>query len=592
MNDAAQAVLTRAPVETEEALVRQWLAAFEAALRDRSESAIAALFAQDSHWRDLLAFTWSLTPHGGADRIAKAMAGLQASVQARGFAIAKNRTAPRRVRRLGVDVIEALFDFETAVGRGSGVLRLLADKPSQAWVFSTSLEEFKGFEEKLGARRPTGEEWAHNFGGDNWLDQRTKNQAYADRDPAVLVVGAGQSGLMIAARLRQLGVDTLVVDKHARVGDNWRKRYHSLALHNQIQVNHLPYMPFPPTWPKYIPKDMLANWLEAYAWSLQINVWTGTEFTGGSYDEAAGRWKAVVRKADGTERILSPRHVVFANGVSGLPRIPSLPGLDDFKGEVVHSHSFTDGSPWRGRKVLVLGTGNSGHDIAQELHSCGADTTIIQRGSTTVVTVDPSAKLNYALYDEAPLEDCDLLAAANTYPLVVRGYQLAVERMMELDKEMIAGLKARGFKYDIGEDKTGHQMKYRRRGGGYYLDVGCAGLIVKGDIRLLQFDQIERFVPEGALLKDGSVREADLLVLATGYQSQQDLVRRLLGDEVADRVGQIWGFGPDGEMANMFKRTPQDGLWFIAGGLGQCRIYSKYLALQIKAIEEGLMPAR
>jgi putative flavoprotein involved in K+ transport len=387
-------------------------------------------------------------------------------------------------------------------------------------------------------------------------------------------------------------VDTLVVDKHERIGDNWRKRYHSLALHNQIQVNHMPYMPFPPTWPKYIPKDMLANWFEAYAWALQINVWTSAEFTGGTFDQAAGRWKAVVRRRDGAERILSPRHVIFANGVSGLPRMPSLPGLDAFAGEVVHSHSFTDGSPWRGRKVLVLGTGNSGHDIAQELHSHGADTTIIQRGSTTVVTVDPSAKLNYALYDEAPLEDCDLLASANTYPLVIKGYQLAVERMMEFDKEMIAGLIARGFKYDIGEDKTGHQMKYRRRGGGYYLDVGCSALIISGAIRLLQFDQIERFVAEGALLKDGSIRPADLLVLATGYHSQQDLVRRLLGDDVAERVGQIWGFGPDGEMAIMWKRTPQEGLWFIAGGLGQCRIYSKHLALQIKAIEEGLLPRR
>jgi putative flavoprotein involved in K+ transport len=592
MNDANQAVLSRAPVGSEEFHVQQWLASLEAALRDRSTSAIAALFAPDSHWRDLLAFTWSLTPHSGADQIAAAMVRLQPAVQARGLAIARNRTAPRRVRRLGIDVIEALFDFETAVGRGSGVLRLLADKPSQAWVLSTSLEELKGFEEKLGTRRPTGTEWAHNFGGANWLDQRLRSQAYVEREPTVLVVGGGQAGLGIAARLGQLGVDTLVVDRHERIGDNWRKRYHSLALHNQIQVNHMPYMPFPPTWPKYIPKDMLANWFETYAWSLQINVWTGTEFTGATYDAAAGRWKAVVRKADGSERILSPRHVIFANGVSGLPRIPSLPGLDAFGGEVVHSHSFTDGSPWRGKKVLVLGTGNSGHDIAQELQSCGADTTIIQRGSTTVVTVDPSAKLNYALYDEAPLEDCDLLASANTYPLVVRGYQLAVERMMEFDKEMIAGLIARGFKYDIGEDKTGHQMKYRRRGGGYYLDVGCSGLIISGAIRLLQFDQIERFVAEGARLKDGSTRPADLLVLATGYQTQQDLVRRLLGEAIAERVGQIWGFGPDGEMANMFKRTPQEGLWFIAGGLGQCRIYSKYLALQIKAIEEGLLPRR
>src|SRR5688572_6069370 len=117
MNDVNQSVLSRTSVENDTAVVRQWLASLEAALRDRNKGALAELFAPDSHWRDLLAFTWSLTPHIGADRIAAAMVRLQADVQAHGFAIAKNRTAPRRVRRLGIDVIEALFDFETAIGR-------------------------------------------------------------------------------------------------------------------------------------------------------------------------------------------------------------------------------------------------------------------------------------------------------------------------------------------------------------------------------------------------------------------------------------------------------------------------------------------
>ena len=132
-------------------------------------------------------------------------------------------------------------------------------------------------------------------------------------------------------------------------------------------------------------------------------------------------------------------------------------------------------------------------------------------------------------------------------------------------------------------------MKYRRRGGGYYLDAGCSGLIIEGQIGLLQFDTIERFVAGGARLKDGSTTPADLLVLATGYHTQQELVRRVLGPEIAERVGPVWGWGDDGEMANMWKRTAQDGLWFIAGSLAQCRIYSKYMALQIKALETGLI---
>ena len=590
MNYVKDSVLADSAVAHEASLVQQWLGSLETALRDGNKSAIAKLFVADSHWRDLLAFTWDLTPQLGMDQIAAAMVKAQPVVKAHDFVIAENRTPPRRTRRHGIDVIEAIFDFETNVGRGNGVIRLLADQPAKAWVLLTALDSLKGFEEKTGRLQPKGEPYSRDFGGGNWLDQRTKHQAYLDRDPVVLVVGGGQAGLSIAARLGQLDIDTLVVDKHERIGDNWRKRYHSLALHNQIQVNHLPYMPFPPTWPKYIPKDMLANWFEAYAWAMQLNFWSGTEFTGGTYDDAAKRWQVVVRRADGSERTLTPRHVIFANGVSGLPRMPALPGLENFAGQVMHSHSFTNGAAWRGKKALVLGTGNSAHDVAQDLHSHGVATSIIQRGSTTVVSVDPSAKLNYALYDEIPcLEDGDLIATASTYPLIVKGYQLAVEKMEQLDKDLIAGLIARGFKYDLGEDKTGHQMKYRRRGGGYYLDVGCAGLIIKGDVGLLQFDQIKRFEAEGARLKDGTLQKADLLVLATGYYTQRELVRRLLGDAIAERVGEIWGFGANGEMANMWKRTPQQGLWFMAGSLAQCRIYSKYLALQIKALEEGLI---
>jgi cation diffusion facilitator CzcD-associated flavoprotein CzcO len=597
MNDVDLAARGEWSAADAKRLATGWLQQFEAALASRDAEAIAGLFQPDSHWRDLLAFTWSLTSTLGATNLARLLADRQSDTGARNFRLAASRTPPRRARRLGFDVIEAIFEFETALGRGDGVVRLVADPSARdgeavrAWVLLTTLEELRGHEEHIGKRRPTGEAYSRNFGGDNWLDQRRRSEAYADRDPAVLVIGGGQAGLAIAARLGQLRVDTLVVDRWERIGDNWRQRYHSLALHNQIHVNHLPYMPFPPTWPKYIPKDMLANWFEYYAGAMEINFWTGTEFVGATYDDAVRCWTARLKRADGSERTMRPRHLVFANGVSGIPKIPQLPGLDDFGGEVVHAHSFTDGSAWRGKRALVLGTGNSGHDVAQDLHSHGAATTIIQRGSTTVVSIDPSAKLNYALYDEGPpLEDCDLIATAATYPLIVRAYQLAVARMVEFDKELIAGLIAKGFKYDLGEDKTGHQMKYRRRGGGYYLDAGCSGLIINGDIGLLQFDAIERFVAKGALLRDGTVVPADLLVLATGYQTQLELVRRVLGEEVARRIGPVWGWGEDGEMSNMWKRTSQDGLWFIAGSLAQCRIYSKYLALQIKAMELGLIP--
>lgn len=586
MNDVAPAFAQTTPSQA----VTGWLTRFETALRARDKTALASLFADECHYRDVLAFSWTVRPAEDADAIAGFLSDAQAAIQASHFAVAEDRTPPRTVRRLGIEVHEAIFRFETATGRGFGVLRLPTSDPTRAWVLLTTLDEIKGHEEKIGARRPSGDAYSRNFGGENWLDQRNRERAFADRDPVVLVVGGGQNGLSVAARLRQVGVDTLVVDKYPRIGDNWRVRYHSLALHNQIQANHLPYMPFPPNWPKYIPKDMLGDWLEMYATAMEVNCWSSTEFVSGSWDEAAKCWTARLRRADGTERVMRPKHLILSNGTNGIAYIPDLPGLKDFKGEVFHSHGFKSGAPYAGKRAMVIGTGNSGHDVAQDLHSHGVDTTIVQRGSTTVVSIEPSAKMNYALYEEGPpLEDCDLIGTATTYPLMIRGYQASMKRMYEADKAMIDGLISIGFKWDDGEDHTGHQMKYRRRCGGYYLDAGCARLMIDGKIGLLQWDHVERFVADGVLLKDGTVKQTDVIVMGTGYHTQQEMVRRLLGDAVADRVGQVWGIGADGEMANMWKPTPQEGLWFMGGGLTQSRIYSKTIALRIKAMELGLV---
>lgn len=592
MNDVDQPFQDFQAAQQARRSAETWLAAFETALVARDPAAIGGLFHQDCHWRDILAFTWHVTPLAGRDAVGNRFAAEQQRTDAHAFHLPAERRAPRNVRRLGIDSVEAIFAFKTAYGRGAGILRLSpdADGGMKAWLISTTLEALDGHEEKIGANRPTGAAYSRNFGGDNWADMRRKASAYEDREPAVLVIGCAQAGLSIAARLNQQGVDTLVVEKWPRIGDSWRKRYHSLALHNSIHLNHLPYMEFPPTWPKYIPKDMLGLWFEFYAEVMEINCWTDTEFTNGTWDETEKRWTATLKRSDGTERIVRPRHLVFANGVSSYPMMPDVPGLQDFKGEVIHSEGFDSGAGWEGKNAFILGTGSSANDIAMDLHSHGVNTTLIQRGSTTVVSIDPSARLNEAIWDEGgALEDCDLVVSAATPPLIVKAYKNVVKRMIELDKDMIAGLKRIGFKHDIGEDETGHQMKYFRRGGGYNLDAGSSALMIKGELGLLQYDRIERFTAGGALLKDGTVVPADMIVLATGYYPQMELVRRALGEDMVDRIGPVWGIGADGELSNMYKRTPQQGLWFIAGGLAQCRINSKYLALQIKAMELGTL---
>jgi putative flavoprotein involved in K+ transport len=287
---------------------------------------------------------------------------------------------------------------------------------------------------------------------------------------------------------------------------------------------------------------------------------------------------------------MHPRHVVMATGVSGIPNRPEIPGLKNFAGTVLHSSQYTDGEEWKGRKALVIGTGNSGHDIAQDLHSSGAQVTLVQRSSTLVVSIEPSAQLVYAPYNEGTLEDNDLIATSMPLPVARKSHQSVTEVSKELDKDLLDGLRRKGFKLDFGEDNTGWQFKYLTRGGGYYFNVGCSDLIAGGDIGLVQFSDIEGFVADGARMKSGETLAADLIVLATGYKRQEELVRRLFGEQVVDRIGPIWGFGEGQELRNMYTRTAQPGLWFIAGGLAQCRINSKYLALQIKAVEEGLLP--
>ena len=226
-----------------------WLARLENALAQADHHLLEGLFHPDCHWRDVLALTWEIRTVSGRDAVLNELRGHAARAQPTDFGIPANRAAPRHVTRAGIRAIEAIFRFETTEGHCSGVVRLTPDLNAggvlKAWTLLTALDELKGFEEQLGRSRPQDKAYSRDFRGPNWLDLRKAAAEYADHDPAVLVVGGGQAGLAIAARLTQLGIDTLIVDRGARIGDNWRNRYHALVLHNQVHVNHLPYMPFP-----------------------------------------------------------------------------------------------------------------------------------------------------------------------------------------------------------------------------------------------------------------------------------------------------------------------------------------------------------
>ena len=238
----------------------------------------------------------------------------------------------------------------------------------------------------------------------------------------------------------------------------------------------------------FIPKDKLADWLEFYAESMELNVWTRTSFLDGRYDDADKRWTVRLRLADGSTRVMRPGHIVLAAGVSGLPSIPALPGMNDFRGTIVHSSGDTDSLDVKGKAVLVVGAGTSAHDIAQNFYYRGADVTMLQRSSITVCSLEPSSVRPYELYRRndgvRPITDTDMIAASVPYDLLARLHRPLSHQMAEDDKDLLDGLRKVGFLLDNGEDDTGYFLKLLRYQAGYYLNIGCSELIVEGKIKL------------------------------------------------------------------------------------------------------------
>ena len=573
--------------------VDNWLLSFNNAISRKNSNKnpvtnLDKLFFEDSHWRDILALSWKIQTISGKQNIIKKLNDKILDFTARDFSIDLERTSPREVIRAGKNVIEVILKFKTKYGQCEGILRLYQDNEGsrnfKAWNFLTALSELNSSYNKK-------EDLYNNtLEGPNWLDVRNEDRLYNDRDPEVIVVGSGQAGLSIAARLKQQNIDTLVIDKNERVGDNWRNRYHSLKLHNQTHVNHLPYMPFPKTWPTYIPKDKLAGWFEYYADSMELNIWTKTIFNGAEYNEIEKKWNVNLKLSDGSERIMKPKHIVMAVGVSSVPNRTKIPKIVGYKGKVIHSTDYSSGKDYKGKNVLVFGTGTSAHDVAQDLYVHGANVKIVQRSPSMVVNVEPSAQLPYQLYREGPnTDDCDLITISSPLQVLKKTHQLLTEKTKKIDKLLLEKLKEVGFRLEYGEDNTGWQFKYLTRGGGYYFNVGASDLIADGKIKVIQFLDIVNFKSTGIEMKSGDKFEIDLMVTATGYKGQEYVVEKYFGKSVVYKIGPIWGFDMERqELRNMWIQTKQPGLWFHAGSLAQCRIFSKFLALQIKAIQEGI----
>jgi cation diffusion facilitator CzcD-associated flavoprotein CzcO len=578
--------------------VTNWAASLERAVARADAAALRELFLEDSFLRDCGALTFDWRQFWGRDAVTDLLMGLDAS-RPRNLRLApawpapSRGSAPEEVSEEIPEEITAFLDFDTAWGSGVLVLEAVSDPGAEhgllARIVVTRLEDVAGAPRDADplAHTPPG-------GGDQWAGFRAHKRGHHDTDPDVLIVGAGHSGLMMAAYLDNIGVSALVVDRERRLGDNWRNRYATLTLHNPTGHNVFPYLPFPPHFPEYLPKDVFADWIELYARYLDLNVWTGTELVRAEFDEQARTWEATLSTADGP-RVLRPRHIVEATGVTGgKPRIPALPGMDTFSGTVLHSHHFTGVDDHPGiSSAIVVGVGASGHDISLALARRGVEVALVQRSPLVVVNL-PTANLSYG--DEyfdgiTPYQLPDLARATGAiHPLRVQAMRRYQEQIRTLDGELLTGLERAGMRLWDGTDGGGWLSEFLHASGGYYINVGGSDAVVDGRIRLVQAGAISGFRSEGALLDDGSIVAADLVVLATGYENRVVDVETRYGRDVAGRLGPIAKVDDEGEWTNVFRPTAQRGLWFSGGGIAQVRRSARVLALLIKAELAGLVP--
>ncbi len=573
-----------------------WLRAFEAALADGDVSAVLAMFAdEECFWRDMVASTWNIKTMEGKDQIAAFLSSTLASAQPHAFRL---EGEAREVDGL----TEARFTFETKVAKGTGILRL---KDNRAWTILTAAQALKGFEEKYGRTRDKGVEHGVHRDRQTWLERRTEEEATLGytTQPYCLIVGGGQGGLALGARLRRLDVPTIVLEKNARAGDSWRNRYKSLCLHDPVWYDHMPYLPFPDHWPVFSPKDKLGDWLEMYAKVMELNCWTSSECKSAHYDDVRKEWIVAVDRA-GERVTLRPKHLVLATGMSGVPEMPKFPGAERFRGEQCHSSKFTSGEIYSGKRCVIIGSNNSAHDICADLWEHGADVTMVQRSPTVVARSESLMELAQGpLYSEDALsrgvttDIADLTVASLPHRVAPRRAAKVYEEILRRDRDLYERLDKVGFLYSFGEDGSGIHAKYVRRGSGYYIDVGACELVANGSIKLKSRVTVENLTETSVVLTDGTELPADLIVYATGYGSMNGWAASLISQEVADKVGKCWGVGSDtakdpgpweGELRNMWKPTQQEALWFHGGNLQQSRFYSLILALQIKARQVGL----
>jgi putative flavoprotein involved in K+ transport len=569
-------------------------------------------------WRDMVAFTWNICTNEGSEAIERAIKGTLTSgtIRTRPMTTWSVSSQPLPLQET-TEGIEFWCDLEIAtVGSGKAHFRLTETSDGNDYKIRTLLTTLMELKDKpflveknrirghIHGPLPKRKYWSELA-----QDQDLQNDA-------VVIVGGGQAGLALAARLHLMQIPYVILESGPKPGMAWRNRYPSLHLHDPVYYNHMPYLPFPETWPLFCPRDKIADWMEFYAKALDLNVRTNCRVTQVCREgEDDGSWIVYCETPDDPggdilrqqrTDVIRTRNVVFATGNSSKPRIPTIPG--HFTGRQLHSSQYSGGRPFANQHVVVVGSNNSAFDIVQDLWEQGIKSvTMIQRTPSMVVSTDSVLQhgLGPLYRQDATLhhEEADLVATTFPYKLSFPRWRLVNERMQDMDKTMHEGLINAGFQLDQGPARAGIFAKSATEGGGFYINMGSAELVIRGEVAV-RYATVSRFEGENIVILDKVTKQedylpADTVVFATGFETMDQWVAQLCGEDVAKKVGRTWGLGLgkrptkdpgpwEGELRNMWKPTAVEGLWFHGGNLAQSRHYSRFLALQLAARYMGI----
>lgn len=507
-------------------------------------------FTSDAIWRDLLALTHTFRCFYSRDLVCSTLQNLVADKKITQFE--RTSSAPRFS---GFNWIDVDFTFSTQhqdlAGPAAGTVSCLQcpDGVWRIWMLRTWLECFDGHGHPDQAKTPPPPI-------NEAIGQSTESPLGA------IIIGGGQAGLSTAGRLQAVGVSYIVFEKTEHVGDVWRSRYDTLKIHTPKEYGPLPLgSRFPAEDLVMMPAKRMGDGHEAWAQAHHINVRTGTEVTSAAYDDASRLWMVTTSGPEGKQTFIAKNLVLAIGPGLAQPVSPSWASSDrirasGFKGEIFHASKWKSAEPWAGKRGIVIGSANTGHDVAEDMANAGMNPTMIQRGPTFILPVEWLHAGFAADYNIDKLTaQADRETATYPNKITREITNTIVHGLVKAHAERFDAVERAGFQVDRYGDLYGYLFE---RFGGHYVDHGGSVRIANGEIKV-ESRPVKGLYEDGLEFEDGSRLPADLIVTATGFNHDfRPEAARIIGQRSADQMDDYGGLDVEGEMRGFARSSGRE----------------------------------